>query len=375
MDIKKDLGEELESLIRIKKTKSVLIMFSIYFFWMVLDTVFWVSAYPTQYVQFIGSNVVRLFLGFMICYLLFLIQIKLIKRYSEKAFQLVIYIIIAALVLSIIDSTLALIDMNIWAATAEWKFGIKVILMQAIYSFVTLIGTTGVFYVIYYRTIIIKQNLQIAEANALAKDAQLLMLRYQINPHFLFNSLNAVQSMIEKDKGRAKEMLGDLSDFFRYTLSKNDRMMVTIKEEKDAIERYLAIQKDRFGKRLETKVEIDSNTLDIKIPFFLIHPLVENAIKYGFTSNSEVLQLTIKTTLKEKKLTIVICNNGILESNNKYEVNCNGSTKTGLENIRKRLALFYPDKHEFSLTEKEGFVYSTIIIKNIESNESADNRR
>ncbi|MGD1007979.1 MAG: histidine kinase [Ignavibacteriaceae bacterium] len=84
----------------------------------------------------------------------------------------------------------------------------------------------------------LRQKEQIAKTKALADEAQLLMLRYQINPHFLFNSLNAIQSMVEKDKARAKEMIADLSDFFRYTLSKNNQTLVPLKEEIGAIQRY-----------------------------------------------------------------------------------------------------------------------------------------
>lgn len=266
------------------------------------------------------------------------------------------------MLLSIADASLYIVNFNFWVNAAAWKISVQAIFQAAINSFVTFIGTTSLFYIIYYRTVINKQEQQIAEAQALANEAQLLMLRYQINPHFLFNSLNAIQSMIEKDKSHAKEMIGDLADFFRYTLSKNNQMLVTIREEIEAVKKYLAIQKDRFGNRLETSMQIDPDVLKIRIPFFLIHPLVENALKYGFASKMEILQLKIKIELKDEKLSILISNSGKLVQVETSEINEKQSTKTGIENIRKRLALFYPSIHEFNLYEKDGFVHAQISI-------------
>ncbi len=340
-----------------------------------LDSIFWVSSYPAHYVQFVGSNLVRLIPGFIICYLLFTIQTKLLRQYSHKILLLVILVIVSIMLLSIVDAALYFINFNLWVNSPEWKINITAILQQSINSFITFIGTTGLFYIIYYRTVIKKKEEQIAEATALANEARLLMLRYQINPHFLFNSLNAIQSMIEKDKSRAKEMIGDLAEFFRYTLSKNDRMFVTINEELEAVKKYFAIQKDRFGNRLDISLQIDPMVYEISIPFFLIHPLVENAIKYGFASHSEILRLIVKIELDDDKLTIRISNSGGLLQAEDPDVKEKTSTKTGIDNIKKRLALFYPGKHEFSLVENEGYVHSIISINLGSPNESSDSRR
>lgn len=264
--------------------------------------------------------------------------------------------------LSIADGYLYLVNFNLWVNAPVWKISIPATIQASIDSFVTFISTASLFYIIYYRSVINKQEQQIAEVQALANEAQLLMLRYQINPHFLFNSLNAIQAMIEKDKSRAKEMIGDMADFFRYTLSKNNQMLVTISEEIEAVNKYLAIQKDRFGDRLETSLQIDPNVLGIRIPFFLIHPLVENALKYGLASKPEVLQLKIKIELKDEKLSILVSNSGKLDQVEISEINEKQSTKTGIENIRKRLAIFYPSNHEFNLYEKDGFVHAQISI-------------
>ena len=168
--------------------------------------------------------------------------------------------------------------------------------------------------------------------------------------------------MIEKDKDRAKDMIADLSDFFRYTLSKNAQTLVPFKEEMDAIQNYLAIQKARFAGRLEIVYDIDPSSLNMMLPFFIIHPLVENAIKYGFSANADILHLLIKVTHEKETLVILVKNSGTLvlsDQNNRKDV---GSTKTGIENIKKRLALYYPDCSSFELLEQKGSVHALITI-------------
>lgn len=107
------------------------------------------------------------------------------------------------------------------------------------------------------------------KAAALANEAQLEMLQYQINPHFLFNSLNTIQSLVEVDKERAKETIADLSDFFRHTLSGKNQVFIPLKEELDALKKYLSIQKERFKERLIINYEIDPGSLSTKIPAFI----------------------------------------------------------------------------------------------------------
>jgi LytS/YehU family sensor histidine kinase len=222
----------------------------------------------------------------------------------------------------------------------------------------------GVFYVAYFSSLSLQQKEQIEKNKALADEAQLLMLRYQINPHFLFNSLNAIQSMVEKDKTRAKDMIADLSDFFRYTLSKTNQTLVPLKEEIEAIQKYLAIQKERFAGRLKIDYEIDEAALKIMVPFFIIHPLVENAIKYGFSAGNDVLCILIKVILKERTLSILIKNTGTLVESEKIADKGLISTKTGINNIKRRLSLFYPDCSSFELFEKDHCVNALITISN-----------
>jgi sensor histidine kinase YesM len=346
-----------------QKTKSIFLICSGYLFWILLDTFFWMYYFNQEgYVLILINNSARLIYGSVICTLFVLTQWRIIKIYSYNHFLSIFVIAAAILFFSIFLALLHNITYRFWA-TGTFNFQTNRGLWTSIFNCLVLfLSLTGLFYVSYYRNISIQQKEQIARTKALADEAQLLMLRYQINPHFLFNSLNAIQSMIEKDKVRAKEMIADLSDFFRYTLSKNNQTLVPLKEEIDAVQKYLAIQKERFAGRIEIDYETEDTTLKIMLPFFIIHPLVENAIKYGFSADNDVLRLLIKVTRKGQTLSILVKNTGILAPSERITDKELGSTKTGIENIKKRLCLFYPDCSTFELFEKDHWVHALIII-------------
>ncbi len=231
--------------------------------------------------------------------------------------------------------------------------------------FIQYIISTVVYLLTYYWLEYQNQREKTLQAIMHANEAQLKMLQYQINPHFLFNALNAIQSMIEKDKSRAKNMIADLSDFFRYSLSINNQMETTLYDELEAARKYLAIQKERFANRLIISYEIDKSALGLKIPPFIIHPLVENAIKYGYSNSNDILQLLIRIEKKNKALIILVKNSGTLRQSNQADNRKTIGTKTGIENIKKRLLLLYPDNHELELSEKNNWVSAKIIIRGV----------
>jgi sensor histidine kinase YesM len=322
---------------------------------------YWIYYQPEKFTAILQTNSTKLIPGLIICAFLVFVQLKIIIKYPSKIFLSVFFIFITALLFSIIQAFINALIYNYWINDTLY-LQVNNFLWSVINCFIVLLGLTGLLYVSYYRNLIIQQKEQIARTKALADEAQLIMLRYQINPHFLFNALNAIQSMIEKDKIRAKDMIADLSDFFRYTLSKNNQMSVPLKEELDAIQKYLAIQKERFADKLDIEYEIDKDSLELKIPFFIIHPLVENAIKYGFLTNDDVLRLLIKVTRNGQTLSILVKNTGRLVSSQQIKDKELISTKTGIDNIKKRLSLFYPDCSAFELFEKDQWVHALITI-------------
>ena len=148
------------------------------------------------------------------------------------------------------------------------------------------------------------------EANALAQSAQLQMLRYQLNPHFLFNSLNSIRALIDEDKSNAKNMITELSEFLRYSLISKNFKDVPLIDEIEAIEHYFAIEKKRYEEKLDVKIEIEPLAEDYPVLSFLIHPLTENAVKYGMQTSKLPLTISIRAKVIENRLNIEVCNSG-----------------------------------------------------------------
>lgn len=197
------------------------------------------------------------------------------------------------------------------------------------------------------------------EAKSLAHQAQLRMLRYQLNPHFLFNTLNAIRGLILEDPHRSRRMVSELADFLRYSLDgQSDEG--TIGDELEAIENYLAIQRTRFEQQLDAETRVDPSALTVPLPSFLIHPLVENAIKHGMKNAAMPLRLRIDITRKNQILTIRVSNSGRLipVHDHSYE-----DTGIGLNNIRERLELAFPGRHSFQIDEKDGWVTAEIELQ------------
>ena len=196
------------------------------------------------------------------------------------------------------------------------------------------------------------------EAAALAQKAQLEMLRYQLNPHFLFNSLNSIRALIDYDNKTAKLIVSELSEFLRYSLLSRDLSEVTLSKELDAIKHYLTIEKIRFEEKLDIKYEIDRDALDYPILSFLLHPLVENAVKYGMQTSRMPLVIRITGKVFDGALSVKIINSGKW-----VEGGENNGTGTGIENVKKRLVNAYPKRYKFSITENANQVSVEISIR------------
>lgn len=207
----------------------------------------------------------------------------------------------------------------------------------------------------------LEERTRAEKSDALAHKAQLQMLRYQLNPHFLFNSLNSIRALVEEDKNRAKSMITELSEFLRYSLINKNLSDVPLRSELEAMKHYFSIEKTRFEEKLEINFQIEPETENIVVPSFLIHPLIENAIKYGMKTTTLPLRIVIKSSVENNNLCLEVCNSGqwleTQESNN--------STGTGLNNVKQRLENTYPEKHTFEIIKESNSVCVKITIINI----------
>jgi len=201
------------------------------------------------------------------------------------------------------------------------------------------------------------------KAEALAKDVQLKMLRYQINPHFLFNVLNSIYTLIDENTHIAKPLVLHMSDYYRYTLNKQEQT-ISVEKEVESIVKYLEIQKTRFEEDFHYEISVNEEVKSVSIPSFLIHLLIENAIKYGSKTSKQKLIVNLSVKMINKTLFISVSNTGkLLAPNLQNEKNIEG-TSNGIENLKNRLALYYNDNYSFSLKESDGWVVAIIEINN-----------
>lgn len=231
-------------------------------------------------------------------------------------------------------------------------------LVIAFSKFFIILGLSILFFLIYHWKELQNQKEKTLTAIAIANEAQLQMLRYQLNPHFLFNALNSIRTLVYENAQKADQMITDLAEILRLTLTEENSQKATLAAEIDIIGRYLEIQKIRFEDKLETKVSIQQEALEVKIPCFLVHPLVENAVKYGLASSRPPLRIFIEGYFKDGTLQIKVSNTGRLSHAN----TCPGNG-TGLKNVRQRLNHFYPDHNVLSLTEDNGWVTAEISVQ------------
>lgn len=227
-----------------------------------------------------------------------------------------------------------------------------VLLLSILYFLIT--------YLLELRT----QKERTLSAEVSARQAQLQMLRYQLNPHFLFNAMNSIRTLIHEDLDKADQLITDLSDFLRYSLSKEDNQIVCLKEEMEAVNIYLQIQKYRFEDNLKTTIEMDKRIEHQPIPCFLIHPLVENAVKYGLETSSTPLKIQISCKTSNNCTEIRVLNSGKLSP--PKDPTCNG---TGLKNVQLRLDHVFPGRSSFKLSQSGNMVSAVIRIKEDEKRE------
>ena len=192
-----------------------------------------------------------------------------------------------------------------------------------------------------------EQQLRRSRAETIAHEAQLKMLRYQLNPHFLFNTLNAISALVQvKKSSTANSMIVQLSDFLRYSLDNDPIKRVSLEQELDALKLYLNIEKTRFGDRLELEFDIQPEANAVLVPSLILQPLIENAIKYAVAPVEAGGTLSIAARLDGHYLEIEITDTGPGLDNLEVEQN---SVGVGLRNTIDRLHEFYGDSYSFKL--------------------------
>jgi hypothetical protein len=218
-------------------------------------------------------------------------------------------------------------------------------------SFYILLCWSGLYFGIKYYQQLQEQTEQTLKATAAAHQAQLKMLRYQLNPHFLFNTLNAISTLIlDGANATANKAVSRLSDFLRYTLDNDPMSQVTLGSELGAIDLYLEIEKVRFGDRLVIEKSIASPAERALVPSLILQPLIENAIKYAISPSEEGGTLRISAHVQLGALVMQLSDTGPGLGNGQSNHKSSG---VGLKNTRERLQQLYGDAQAFTLAPNE----------------------
>lgn len=205
-----------------------------------------------------------------------------------------------------------------------------------------------------------EQSKRKTEAEQLVKEAELVKLRQQLQPHFLFNSLNSISALAGARPDEARKMIQQLSDFLRGTLKKDEQQVVALQEELDHLKLYLDIEKVRFGHRLNVELNIQEESTQFLLPPLLLQPIVENAIKFGLYGTIDKITVGIRTYTEGGMLHI--------EVKNPYDEqtqNVKQGTGFGLSSIQRRLSLLYSRTDLLSTERKESIFYTRLKIPQI----------
>ncbi|GGC28172.1 hypothetical protein GCM10011371_14630 [Novosphingobium marinum] len=316
--------------------------------------------------------------GFSISLILAVIYRQLIARRPLVTWG------VTALVLPFAVGLHAFIDawvISLYRSESEASFA--QLLIGVFYLDATLLGAwSALYYAINFFLQVEEQNDQLIRLENQATSAQLAMLRYQLNPHFLFNTLNSISTLVLlKQTEPANAMLSRLSSFLRYTLINEPTGRVTVAQEVETLKLYLDIERMRFEDRLRTNFRIDPETEVALLPSLLLQPLVENAIKYAVSPQESGAEITIAAQLVGNRLRVTVSDTGpglqsSITRNRLSGVTYDGgepvSTGVGLANIRDRLVQAYGENHRFETTEPPGGGFAVIIEIPVERREQVE---
>ena len=305
--------------------------------------------------------------GFSISLILSVIYRQLINRRPLVTWG------VTALVLPLAVMLYAFIDAWVFSlGQTDGNTNFARLLLGVFYLNATLLGAwSALYYMINFYVQIEEQNDQMLQLENQATSAQLAMLRYQLNPHFLFNTLNSISTLVLlKQTEPANAMLTRLSAFLRYTLANEPAGRVTVAQEVETLKLYLDIERMRFEERLRTRFDIDDAARNALLPSLLLQPLVENAIKYAVSPQEAGAEITVTAQLIGPVLRITVSDTGPgLQSagmdNRLAGVTFDGgeqvSTGVGLTNTRDRLAQAYGDTHRFEIVDPPEGGFSVLI--------------
>lgn len=261
--------------------------------------------------------------------------------------RVLILSIFAATIMSLLDSL-----MSMWVVPSANPTPLRYLLLEIFTSSLFFLLWNGIYFTFHFFQKSQVEELKNLQLIASQNEIELKNLRSQLNPHFLFNSLNSIRALVDLYPYKAKENITTLSNLLRKSLLLGKERLVPLKSELDLVTDYLELEKVRFEERLTIVINHDPQLDEIPVPPFIIQTLVENAFKHGISRLIEGGSITITSQLENGKVAIIITNDGILGKGTDSGI--------GLENTKRRLELQYGAKAAFSLVQSGKKVIATI---------------
>ena len=330
------------------------IIFSISWLIIIADHVFLLRWFGLSWQTAIVDSAINDTLLILAC-MLVIMMLHYYLPQKEKYFHLVTWCILITVIVILVTKVIL---KNIFASDEEYIiFFNRSLWIRSSFDFL-LLGCIILISVIWYNwQEQSEQEVRKQDAEKLSKEAELFKLRQQLQPHFLFNSLNSINALIGSRPEEARKMVQQLSDFLRGTIKKEEHQWVTLKEELQYLQLYLDIEKVRFGHRLSTKIEYDLSLDELKLPALLLQPIMENAIKFGLYDTVDEIEISLKAMKEENNLVITVTNPFDPETSTPRQ-----GTGFGLQSVQRRLYLLFARTDLVSTEAKENIFTTTIKI-------------
>ncbi|MFV0594057.1 MAG: sensor histidine kinase [Draconibacterium sp.] len=326
-------------------------------FWILISIVLVLIATLVNDVP-LGSAIVEIF-TFLILYAVIGAAIWYVIKFStiedNSIFRLILAHVIAATIIVFIWMYIGVVFVKAFHPNArEWLH--QTYFNRTVAGYSLYLGFVVFFYAVNYYYAFKEKSKNETHLKALVKEAELHALKSQINPHFLFNSLNSISSLTMTDPARAQEMVINLSQLMRYSLKHDQDERVKFRQELENNKLYLSIEKVRFGKKLNPVFAIEEPCMDAFIPNMILQPLYENAIKYGVYEATETIDVITHCRMRGDLLEIVISNT--------YDKNVlsKRGEGIGLRNIRDRLQVIYGNPHLLKVADNNNEFTVTLNI-------------
>lgn len=327
----------------VKKIRSIFILrnlvglillsiYSVYYFVLLYGKIYYQLNESSESIEPYIQSYIYIVISMAICFnLYYLITHKAAKSKWSIAYRYAIFFILVIV---------ALMGSN-WPVYESFYF--RNLPLYSLISIIVITIDAGCSYVVRLQQIKIKEK-ELEKLNLKNQliQAQLDALHAKINPHFLYNSLNSIAGLALTDGNKTRKMAISLSKFFRYSINRESSNFSTLKEELEIAETYLEIEKVRFEEKLDFKITTEKGLENVKIPIFILQPLVENAVKHGLKGDIQTLKIEIKACIEGNKLTLSVQDNG-LPFTDKLQPGY------GFKSIYDKLDLLLPGKYEVEL--------------------------